>query len=86
MERIVSEYPNSFFDVLKSHFRDFAIFEVRDFRRPIRLLLLEIRWGVGEWSSRGRQAELGELSMLWDIATSPPIDPVGQGAEIPAEL
>ena len=67
-------------------FRDFAIFEVRDFRGPIRLLLLEIRWGMGEWSSRGRQAELGELSMLWVIATSPPIDLVGQGTGITAEL
>ena len=61
-------------------------FKVRDFRRPIRLLLFEIRWGVGEWNSRGRQAELGELSMLWVIGTSPPIDLVGQGTGIPAEL
>ena len=30
--------------------------------------------------------ELGELSILWDIATSPPIDLVGQETEIPAEL
>ena len=39
-------------------------------------------WGVGEWSSWARQAELGELSMLWVIATSPPIDLVGQGTGI----
>ena len=44
-------------------FREFAFLEVRDFRHPLLLLLLEIRWGAGEWSSRGRQAELGELSM-----------------------
>ena len=65
----------------KTHFSgsNTSIFEisrfskVRDFRLPLRLLLLEIRRGAGEWSSRGRQAELGELSMLWNIATCLPI-------------
>ena len=68
----------------KTHFSgsDISIFEisyfsrVRDFRLPLRLLLLEILRGAGEWSSRDRQAELGELSMLWNIATCLPIDVV----------
>ena len=35
LKRTVFESPKSIFHVLKSHFRDFAFFEIRDFRRPI---------------------------------------------------
>ena len=70
-KRKVFESQNSFFHVLKLDFRDFAFFEVRRFRRPIRscsascsLRFLDHQAVAFKWTSWSRQAELSELSIL----------------------